>query len=332
MLCKIIYKNFIKASQDRQILSNLYGKIILKQKSKSFGNARSSQNGFYFTPISVMPGMMVFKISQLLKERCLKMRTTGKFAAAILSAIMMANGLSLPMAYAAPSSSYVNVDEKYDPFAEEEMPAKEADPSKLTFKERLALQKKEEQAAAQKVTIANVLPGHIYIPKKTMLNVELIEPANSKTHKKNQQVEFKTTENLIINGVVVIPKGTVGMGYVYEVQKAGGFGRKGVLRIAGKEIKTLNNVSVPLRKGLEGKGKTDGGAVAVAAAVSLVGGLFMKGSNINYPAGTDFQVEVRDNVDLGVTPEELKDAMNPNIPHGQKSLLKLNKVSERIKV
>lgn len=323
MLCKIIYKNFIKASQDRQILSNLYGKIILKQKSKSFGNARSSQNGFYFTLISVIPGMMVFKISQLLKGRCLKMRTTGKFAAAILSAIMMANGLSLPMAYAAPSSSYVNVDEKYDPFAEEEMPAKEADSSKLTFKERLALQKKEEQAAAQKVTIANVMPGHIYIPKKTMLNVELIEPASSKTHKKNQQVEFKTTENLIINGVVVIPKGTVGMGYVYEVQKAGGFGRKGVLRIAGQEIKTLNNVSVPLRKGLEGKGKTDGGAVAVAAAVSLVGGLFMKGSNINYPAGTDFQVEVRDNVDLGVTPEELKDAMNPNIPHGQEIVIEV---------
>ena len=323
MLRKIIYKNFIKASQDRQILSNLYGKIILKQKSKSFGNARSSRNGFYFTLISVMPGMMVFKISQLLKGRCLKMRTTGKFAAAILSAIMMANGLSLPMAYAAPSSRYVNVDEKYDPFAEEEMPAKKADSSKLTFKERLALQKKEEQAAAQKVTIANVLPGHIYIPKKTMLNVELIEPANSKTHKKNQQVEFKTTENLIINGVVVIPKGTIGMGYVYEVQKAGGFGRKGVLRIAGKEIKTLNNVSVPLRKGLEGKGKTDGGAVAVAAAVSLVGGLFMKGSNINYPAGTDFQVEVRDNVDLGVTPEELKDAMNPDIPHGQEIVIEV---------
>lgn len=323
ILRKIIYKNFIKASQDRQILSNLYGKIILKQKSKSFGNARSSQNGFCFTLISVMPGMMVFKISQLLKGRCLKMRTIGKFAAAILSAIMMANGLSLPMAYAAPSSSYVNVDEKYDPFAEEEMPAKEADPSKLTFKERLALQQKEEQAAAQKVTIANVMPGHIYIPKKTMLNVELIEPANSKTHKKNQQVEFKTTENLIINGVVVIPKGTVGMGYVYEVQKAGGFGRKGVLRIAGKEIKTLNNVSVPLRKGLEGKGKTDGGAMAVAAAVSLVGGLFMKGSNINYPAGTDFQVEVRDNVDLGVTPEELKDAMNPDIPHGQEIVIEV---------
>ena len=90
-----------------------------------------------------------------------------------------------------------------------------------------------------------------------------------------------------------------------------------MLRIAGKEIKTLNNIAVPLRKGLEGKGKTDGGAVVVAAAVSLVGGLFMKGSNINYPAGTDFQVEVRDNVDLGVTPDELAEAMNPAVPHGQ---------------
>ena len=34
ILRKIIYKNFIKASQDRQILSNLYGKIILKQGSQ----------------------------------------------------------------------------------------------------------------------------------------------------------------------------------------------------------------------------------------------------------------------------------------------------------
>lgn len=49
-LRKIIYKNFIKASQDRQILSNLYGKIILKQKSKSFGNARCSQKWLLFYP------------------------------------------------------------------------------------------------------------------------------------------------------------------------------------------------------------------------------------------------------------------------------------------
>ena len=73
----------------------------------------------------------------------------------------------------------------------------------------------------------------------------------------------------------------------------------------------------------DNSGHSYSGAVAVAAADSLVGGLFMKGSNINYPAGTDFQVDVRDNVYLGVTPEELKDAMNPNIPHGQEIVIEV---------
>lgn len=244
------------------------------------------------------------------------MKYSSKLVSGMLGALLLFNSMSLPIAYASDYNAAVDVAE-YDPFADEEAQPVKIDERNLTFKQRLELKKQEETKKANTVVIDNVLPGHIYIPKKTLLNVELVEAANSKTHKKNQQVEFRMTENLIINGVVVIPKGTIGMGYVYEVQKAGGFGRKGVLRIAGREIKTLNNVSVPLRKGLEGKGKTDGGAVAVAAAVSLVGGLFMKGSNINYPAGTDFQVEVREDVDLGVTQEELADAMNPNVPHGQ---------------
>ncbi len=184
------------------------------------------------------------------------------------------------------------------------------------MKQRVAKIMEEEKNKNKKQIIEGVENGHIYIPKGTKLNVELLEMATSKKLKKNQLVEFKMVENLIINGVIVIPKDTIGIGYVYEVQKAGGFGRKGVLRIAGKEIKTLNNITVPLKKGLEGKGKTDGGAVAVAAAVSLVGGLFMKGTNIEYPAGTNFEVEVRNNVDLQTTPENLKEAMNPNIPHG----------------
>lgn len=245
---------------------------------------------------------------------------SSKLAAGLLGASLLFNSVALPVAYAADYNAAAEAAE-YDPFADEDAQVVKVDESNLTFKQRLELKRQEETKKNNKIVIDNVLPGHIYIPKKTLLNVELVEAANSKTHKKNQQVEFRTTENLIINGVVVIPKGTIGMGYVYEVQKAGGFGRKGVLRIAGREIKTLNNVSVPLRKGLEGKGKTDGGAVAVAAAVSLVGGLFMKGSNINYPAGTDFQVEVRENVDLGVTNEQLADAMNPNVPHGNEIIV-----------
>lgn len=50
MLRKIIYKNFIKASQDRQILSNLYGKIILKQKSKKLRQREKFAKWLLFYP------------------------------------------------------------------------------------------------------------------------------------------------------------------------------------------------------------------------------------------------------------------------------------------
>lgn len=207
---------------------------------------------------------------------------------------------------------------EYDPFADEdEIKIQESkDNQKLTFKERLTKMKAQEQNSSPSITIDNVLPGHIYIPKKTILKVELVQAANSKTHKEDQEVEIRLLENLIINGVLIIPKGTIGTAYVYKSRKAGGFGRKGILQIAGKEFKTINNITVPLKKGLSGKGKTDGGAVAVAAAVSLVGGLFMKGSNIDYPAGTNFEVEVRENVDLMATQENLSEVMNPKIHHG----------------
>lgn len=246
----------------------------------------------------------------------MKPRFKKASVALTLVASLLFNGLSFTCIQSVEAAKTSAIETEYNPFAEEEevKVQKEQNNEKLTFKERLALSQKEK--SPNTITIDNVLPGHVYIPKKTKLKVELVEAANSKTHKPNQEVEIKLLENLIINGVLIIPKGTIGSAYVYKSRKAGGMGRKGLLQIAGREFKTINNVSVPLRQGLSGKGKTDGGAVAVAAAVSLVGGLFMKGSNINYPAGTDFEVEVAENVDLMATQENLAEVMNPEIHHG----------------
>ncbi len=245
-----------------------------------------------------------------------KMTKAGVSLAVIFSLLL--NGASFAIAQTAEAAKQNGIVTEYDPFADDEdVKVQEVQSDKkLTFKERLAKKQAEEQKNSLSMILDNVMPDHIYIPKKTILRVELVEAANSKTHKENQEVEIRLLDNLIINGVLIIPKGTIGTGYVYKSRKAGGFGRKGLLQIAGKEFKTINNISVPLKKGLSGKGKTDGGAVAVAAAVSLVGGLFMKGSNIDYPAGTNFEVEVRENVDLMATEENLAEVMNPKIHHG----------------
>ena len=188
--------------------------------------------------------------------------------------------------------------------------------SNMTMKEKVAQLKVQEAKNNNVVEITGVLPGHVYIPKGTKFKVELVDEANSKSNKTGQVLDIRMVDNLIINNVVVIPKGKVGTAYVYEGQKAAGFGRKGVLKIAGKEISTINGISVPLKRGIVGMGSADGGAVAVAAVVSLVGGLFMKGSNIDYPAGTDFEVEVKNNVDLNATPNDLAKIMDPSIVRG----------------
>lgn len=233
---------------------------------------------------------------------------------------LIASTTFMPMAsvYAATQTvNGMNIDTNYDPFKDamkDEEPQEKVDDSNLTFSQRMNLkQKKEEVVIAQ----TSVLPGHIYLPKRTALEVQLIDRLDCKKVQKYQPVDFKMKENLIINNVVVIPAGTIGKGYVYEVQKPGGFGRKGVLKVAAYEIKTINGIKVPLMKGIEGKGKTDGGAVAVAAAVSLIGGIFMKGSGIVYEPGTDFIVEVKEDTDLQCTPAELEKVMDPSIPRGQ---------------
>ena len=238
----------------------------------------------------------------------------------LLLAGIIAGSTFLPMASAYAATQTVNgmnIDVNYDPFKDEIKKDEEAakvDESKMTFSQRMALKKQQEEVT---ITQSSVLPGHIYIPKRTALEVQLMDRMDCKRVQKYQPVDFKTVENLIINGVVVIPAGTIGKGYVYEVQKPGGFGRKGVLRIAAHEIKTINGIKVPLMKGLEGKGKTDGGAVAVAAAVSFLGGFLMKGSGIVYEPGTNCMVEVKADTDLQCTPENLAKVMDTTVPRGQ---------------
>lgn len=247
------------------------------------------------------------------------MSKKNKLMSLVMAAIM-AGSTFLPLApvYAGTQTvNGMNIDVNYDPFTDEikkDEDGAKVDESKMTFSQRMALKKKQEEVT---ISQSSVVPGHIYIPKRTAMEVQLMDRLDCKKIQKYQAVDFKTVENLIINGVVVIPAGSIGKGYVYEVQKPGGFGRKGVLRVAAYEIKTVNGIKVPLMKGLEGKGKTDGGAVAVAAAVSLLGGIFMKGSGVVYEPGTSFMVEVKNDTDLQCTPENLAKVMNPTVPRGQ---------------
>ena len=138
----------------------------------------------------------------------------------LLMAGIIAGSTFLPMAsvYAATQTvNGMNIDVNYDPFKDEIKKDEEAakvDESKMTFSQRMALKKQQEEVT---ITQSSVLPGHIYIPKRTALEVQLMDRMDCKRVQKYQPVDFKTVENLIINGVVVIPAGTIGKGYFYVI-------------------------------------------------------------------------------------------------------------------
>lgn len=159
-------------------------------------------------------------------------------------------------------------------------------------------------------SVSSVIPGNVYIPRGTMLQAELLTGVNSGQNNVGDKVMFKLTESLVLNGTVVIPKGTAGEAVVKSVKKAGSFGKGGGIELEARSTKTLNNVEVPLSLDT----KKYGGGQGMFVPWLLVGVFsgFIRGKNQDIPTGTKFSVAVDSDVDLGIKPELLADTMkNP---------------------
>lgn len=167
-----------------------------------------------------------------------------------------------------------------------------------------------------KLEVDTIPKGNAYIPKETVINVELVEELTSKTSRVGDEVKLKTLDNIIINDVVVVPAGSMVSGKVTKCTSSGLFGRDGKLEFAINSVKSINGIEIPLQYTDLKEAGSDDGAVAVFAAVSIIGGIFMKGKNVSFPAGTKMAAKVVADTDLKVRLEDLAEAMNPNKPHG----------------
>lgn len=169
---------------------------------------------------------------------------------------------------------------------------------------------------SESVKVSTIPKGNAYIPKGTVLQVELTKELSSKKSKVGDAVPLRLVENLIVNDVIIAPAGSKVEGVVTKARKAGGLGRGGKLEFMIVSVKSINGVKIPLQY-TEGKhGANDGGAVAVVAFVSIVGGIFMKGKNVVYNKGLKFDAQVTADTDLKVPLENLQEAMVASKPHG----------------
>ena len=128
------------------------------------------------------------------------------------------------------------------------------------------------------------------IPDGTEFSVVNQELVSSKTATEGDPVDFKVEEDVSINGVIVIAKGTLVKGEVSNAEHNGHFGKSGKLSIRVTSTTSTDGQAVKLRAA-RGKSGSDATGSTVALTV-LFGpiGLLKHGSNAEMKEGAKMVV------------------------------------------
>lgn len=136
-----------------------------------------------------------------------------------------------------------------------------------------------------------ITPGRdVVIPDGSEISAVTTETISSKTAQEDDPITFKVEEDLVIDGVVVIAKGTAIKGIVTNAKKSGFLGKGGELNIRLETTTTVDGQKLKVRasKGKEGENKT-GTTIALTVLLGPVG-LLKRGKNAEIKEGTKIKV------------------------------------------
>jgi hypothetical protein len=132
----------------------------------------------------------------------------------------------------------------------------------------------------------------IVLAEGTPINVAVAKEVTSKEAKPNDPVDFTVVDDLVINGQVVVRKGTPAVGSVINAEKGGYMGKSGKLAVQVESTSTSDGQRLKLRaaKGREGDDKTT--STMVLSMMISPAFLFRKGSEAKIAPGTVVTVYV----------------------------------------
>jgi len=139
---------------------------------------------------------------------------------------------------------------------------------------------------------SNQPQDEIVVPEGTAINVSVAKEVTSKEAKPNDPVDFTVTEDVVINGQVIVRKGTAAVGSVINAEKKGYMGKSGKLAVQVESTTTSDGRPLKLRaaKGREGNDKTT--STMVMSTLISPAFLFLKGSEAKIAPGTVVTVYV----------------------------------------
>ncbi len=148
----------------------------------------------------------------------------------------------------------------------------------------------------------------------TPVKLRLSQTISSADAKVGQEIPFEVVEDIQVDGVAVLPKGSTAIGTVTEVSPKKSMGRAGKLNIAISYGRLADQEKVALRASKETKGGGHVGAVTGAMVATTIVFfpaaplfLFIHGKDITIPQGTEITSFVEGDMHLdmakfGVSP------------------------------
>jgi hypothetical protein len=139
----------------------------------------------------------------------------------------------------------------------------------------------------------------------TAIKLRLAETISSSNAKVGQQVPFEVTEDVVVQGITVLPKGAQAIATVTDANPKKSMGRGGKLNVNVDSARLADGEKVQLRAVQDNKGGGHVGAMTgamVATAIVFFPAaplfLFVHGKDITIPKGTEVTAFVEGNMKL----------------------------------
>jgi hypothetical protein len=117
----------------------------------------------------------------------------------------------------------------------------------------------------------------------TAIRMKLGKTISSADAKVGDEVSLEVSEDVIIDGLLIIPKGANAMGVVNEAEPKKALGRGGKLGVLVRSVRLANNDQAVLRSGGEGRGSSSTAGVVIPV---------MHGKDITFPKGMEITAYV----------------------------------------
>jgi hypothetical protein len=158
----------------------------------------------------------------------------------------------------------------------------------------------------------NVLRAGVEIP---LLTSEALTTEGKKL-RVGQRFQLEVADNIMLNGVTVIPKGSPATGEITDVRNKGMWGKSGRINTRMLFVR-VNGRQIRLTGAIDDKGVTGTGGVVAAVAFLPVAGFFTTGTSARIPMGSAVKAFLDEDLTVAFAPAAAPQPMIVPAPSGQ---------------